>query len=86
MDKVERIELKREEREHCVRRLKAYFERERDEEIGDLGATLLYDYIAEQLAPFFYNEGLKDAQSLAGRAYATLDEDIEATKRITSPR
>jgi uncharacterized protein (DUF2164 family) len=86
VDKPDRIELKREDREHCVRRLKAYFERERDEEIGDLGATLLYDYIAEQLAPFFYNEGLRDAQSLAGRAYATLDEDIEATKRITAAR
>lgn len=80
-----KIELGRGEREDVVRRLRVYFERERGEEIGDLAVTLLYDFIAEEVAPYFYNKGLRDAQSYVARFTDSLDADLEAAK-LMPPR
>jgi uncharacterized protein (DUF2164 family) len=76
------IELAREERDDAVRRLRSYFEREREEELGDLAAGLLYDFIAEELGSYFYNKGLSDAQAYVARFTDSLDADLEAAKRF----
>jgi uncharacterized protein (DUF2164 family) len=81
-----KIELERDERDEIVQRIKSYFAKEREEEIGDLAATFLLDFICEQIAPFFYNRGLSDAQQLLGRAAASLDSDLDAAKRFPSGR
>lgn len=44
-----------------VAAIKNYFATERDEEIGDLGAGLILDFIVETLAPEFYNQGVYDS-------------------------
>jgi uncharacterized protein (DUF2164 family) len=80
-----KIELGREERDDAVRRLRLYFERERDEELGDLAVGLFYDFIAEELGPYFYNKGLSDAQSYVARFTDSLDADLEAAKRYPPP-
>ncbi|QGU94017.1 DUF2164 family protein [Clostridium bovifaecis] len=41
--------------------IKSYFYEERDENLGDLGATLILDFILEKLAMEFYNKGIYDA-------------------------
>jgi uncharacterized protein (DUF2164 family) len=41
--------------------IKQYFSRGREEEIGDLAAGLMMDFILEKLAPEFYNQGIDDA-------------------------
>jgi uncharacterized protein (DUF2164 family) len=43
---MDTITFEREEREEAVERIRTHFERERDEELGNLGATLLFDFIA----------------------------------------
>lgn len=43
--------------------LKEYFKNERNEELGDLAATLLLDFIIEELAPEFYNQGVYDSHN-----------------------
>jgi uncharacterized protein (DUF2164 family) len=78
---VSKIELTREDREDALRRLRAYLEHERDEEWGDLATGLLYDFIAEELAPYFFNRGLHEAQSHLARFADSLDADLEAAKR-----
>ena len=60
---MDAIELTKEDKEFAVHRLQAYFRDERDEELGDLGAILFYDFIAKELGPLFFNRGL-----LHGRA------------------
>ena len=59
---MDAVELRREEREDALVRLRAYFGRERGEEPGELGAILIYDFVAEELGPYFYNKGIEDAQ------------------------
>ena len=45
-----------------VHSLKKYCSTELDQEIGDLKATLLLDYILKEIAPLAYNQGVKHAE------------------------
>ena len=79
---MDAIELGREEREDALVRLRAYFGRERGEELGELGAILIYDFVAEEVGPYFYNKGIEDAQALVERFADSLDADLDAAKRF----
>ena len=57
------IELSRERRVESVASIKRYFEEERDEEIGDLAAGLLLDFVIESVGKHIYNLALADAKA-----------------------
>lgn len=57
----ERIRISREQKAEMVSALKGFFLTEREEEIGDLAAMLLLDFIVKELGPAFYNQGVADA-------------------------
>jgi uncharacterized protein (DUF2164 family) len=59
-----RFYLSKEEKESMLAEIKAFFQENRDEEIGDLGALLLLDFFAERLAPFFFNRGINAAKAM----------------------
>lgn len=44
-----------------VEKIKYYFQNERDEELGDLAAGLILDFIIDELSPEFYNKGVYDS-------------------------
>ena len=50
------------ETQETIHSLKKYFAAEMDAEISDLKARLLLDYIIKEIAPFAYNQGVKDAE------------------------
>jgi uncharacterized protein (DUF2164 family) len=79
---MEPLRLTDEEREAATLAIRDYFERERDEQLGELAAGLLLDFIAERLGPHFYNRGIEDAQALIARFGDSLDADLEAAKRF----
>jgi uncharacterized protein (DUF2164 family) len=55
------INLTKEKRDEMVSAIKSYFLKEREEEIGDLAAGLILEFITEELAPEFYNQGVYDS-------------------------
>ena len=55
-----RFQLSKEQKEALIGRIKTYFLTVREEEIGDLAAALLLDFIIAQIAPVFYNQGIQD--------------------------
>lgn len=57
----QKIILSKERRQEMIRNLQAYFLKERDEELGDLAAGLLLDFIIDKLAYEFYNQGVYDS-------------------------
>ncbi|HWQ29794.1 MAG TPA: DUF2164 domain-containing protein [Negativicutes bacterium] len=61
MQKSNKLQLTKEKREDMVSALKYYFDKERDEELGDLAAGMLLDFIIKELAPEFYNQGVLDS-------------------------
>jgi len=59
MDK--RLELTMEERKQLIKSVQGFFLTERDQEIGELAAILIIDFMIEQLGPLYYNRGIGDA-------------------------
>lgn len=59
MDQI--IKLSKEKRQDMIREIQAYFLKEREEELGDLAARLLLDFITDKLALEFYNQGIYDS-------------------------
>lgn len=55
------IKISKETRTDLIAAIKNYFEKERDEELGDLAAGFFLDFILEELAPAFYNQGVYDS-------------------------
>jgi len=64
------IELKKETREVLIENLKRYFWKERDEEITNLGAELMLDFIVNDIGPYIYNKAIEDS-------HAYMNERIE---------
>lgn len=55
------ITLSKEKKQEMVNSIKEYFYSEREEEMGDLAASMLLNFIIDELAPEFYNQGITDA-------------------------
>lgn len=58
---MSKIELAKDIRKMLVKDIKNYFLTEREEEIGDLPAELLLDFILENIGPHIYNRAINDA-------------------------
>lgn len=56
------IELNAEEMNEAIASLKRYFAAEFDEDLGDLRAKLLIDYILKDIGSLAYNRGVADAE------------------------
>jgi uncharacterized protein (DUF2164 family) len=63
MRKEHSVKITKEVRDEMVAEIKYYFSHERAEDIGDLAAGLILDFIQEKLAPAFYNQGVYDAHT-----------------------
>lgn len=83
-DKERKIEMilkmPREEKMQVISLVQQYFRDERDEEIGDLAAEFLMDFMTKQISPFIYNQAINDVQSILGQKIALLEEDVYALK------
>lgn len=55
------IKVDKETQEDMLSEIKAYFLKEREEELGDLAARLILDFFMEKLAPYAYNQGVLDS-------------------------
>jgi len=50
-----------EEKKVLVGRIKAYFNRELGEEIGQFDAEFLLEFFGREIGAYYYNQGLQDA-------------------------
>ena len=71
------IKLPKEKKDEMVSLVKNYFLRERGEEIGNLAAVLILDFITEELALEFYNQGVMDSY----RCMQEMVEDLLAIQK-----
>jgi uncharacterized protein (DUF2164 family) len=76
------IELPKETRDILARVLSRYLKDELDLEVEGFDAVFLADFIAENLGPYFYNQGLADAQALLSKK---TDEIVEAIYQLEQP-
>ena len=57
------IELNKQEIADIIPSLRRYFREELEQEISEMQAKFLLDYILKEIAPVAYNKAIKDAES-----------------------
>jgi len=67
------IELPKKLRDQLIASLKQYFAENLDQDIGDLKASLLLDFILKEIGPVIYNSAIADAQARMQEMVAELD-------------
>jgi uncharacterized protein (DUF2164 family) len=75
------IKLPKENKDQIIDKIKDYFYNERSEEIGDLAAENLLDFVLKEIAPYLYNQGVKDAKVMVEQKMMSLEEDIQSLVR-----
>jgi uncharacterized protein (DUF2164 family) len=69
------IEFTKQESEEIIHSLKKYFSSELDQELSDLKAKFLLDYMLKEIAPLAYNLGVKHSEEY----FRARLEDLSAT-------
>ncbi|MCF7687014.1 MAG: DUF2164 domain-containing protein [Cephaloticoccus sp.] len=57
------IKITKEETAEIIPSLQRYFREEWEEELSEMRARFLLDYIVQEIAPFAYNCGIRDAET-----------------------
>lgn len=76
-----RIELSKPAREAAARGLAKYLKDELEVEVTGFDVQFLLDFVAEQVGPYFYNQGLADAQAVVAARMEAVAEAIWALEK-----
>ncbi len=74
------LKIPKEQKQQLILLVQQYFRDERDEEIGDLPAEFLIDFMMKQLGPIIYNQAIDDLQTVMSQKMTSLEEDMYALK------
>lgn len=70
------IKFEKDQRAAIVSRIQRHFASEMDSEIGAIPAELLLNFFTTEIGPFYYNQGLADAQGVLARMVDTINDEI----------
>lgn len=65
-EQANKIDLNKEAKQEMILAIKTYFLNERDEDLGDMAAGFILDFVLEKLAPHIYNQGVYDSYKYMG--------------------
>ena len=71
--------LSDEQRRTAIAEIVAFFQGERDEEIGEIAARELLDMFLERIGGAVYNRALEDAKEYLGKKFEDMLVDIDIT-------
>ena len=71
-----------EQKEDITDKIKAYFERELDSEIGGFEAEFLLEFFAKEIGGHFYNQGLHDSQKAITEQIESLQDKLYSMEEI----
>jgi uncharacterized protein (DUF2164 family) len=71
---MDKLTFTQDEKEQLVYKIKHYFQKELDEEIGQFDAEFLLDFFGKEIGSYYYNRGLQDAQIAVESQLETLKE------------
>lgn len=64
---MKNFKLEKEVKAEMISAIQEYFINERDEEIGNLSADLLLQFMIKQVGPTIYNQAIRDAHVLISK-------------------
>lgn len=71
------LTLAKPDKDAIVAKLQAFVDKESGLTLGQFEAGDLLNFFAEEVGPFFYNQGLRDAQSVVRKRVDDIGEAIE---------
>ncbi len=78
-----KIEFSKAEKELITRKVQMYFSKELDQELGQFDAEFLIDFFADEVGAYFYNRGLRDAQSIIEAKVADIADALYEIEKPT---
>ncbi len=63
-------------RKEAVTSLEHFCAEQFDEPVGNLAVEALFDFMATEIGPLFYNQGVKDAQARIQGVITDLDQEV----------
>ena len=76
------ILLSKGQKAEVMNEIQRFFLEERGEEIGELAAETVFYFIKENVGAYFYNKGIEDSKTIVEQKIFSVEEDLEALKRI----
>jgi len=77
------IKFSKEEKEILIDKIQTYFQDELDQDLGQFDANFLLDFFSKEVGSFFYNQGLRDAQSVLEERLETINDAIYEIEKPT---
>jgi uncharacterized protein (DUF2164 family) len=78
------IKFSKEEIDVICQKIQGYFEAELRQDIGRFDAEFLLDFFAQQVGPYFYNRGLRDARAVLAAQLDDIGDAIYALEQSTA--
>lgn len=78
-----RIDLDKDTRAKLTDGLSRYLKDELDLEVKGFDAQFLLDFITERLGPYYYNQGLQDAQALFQKKIESISDAVYELEQPT---
>lgn len=75
------IKWDKETRRKMIEEIQRFYYEENGEEIGEISAVNFLEFVDNQLAKFYYNEGVNQAMRQWEQSAARLEEDLFSLKR-----
>jgi uncharacterized protein (DUF2164 family) len=67
-------------RKQSIASIKRYFDEVLDQDIGDLKAEMMLDFVLKEIAPTVYNQAIQDAQKLMQERVTEMDGALFAAE------
>ena len=80
------FKFSKDEKEILVKKIKLYFMEELDQDIKQFDAEFLLDFFAKEVGPYFYNQGVYDAQKVLEARVEPIVDDLYAIEKPTDFR
>jgi uncharacterized protein (DUF2164 family) len=76
MDKKKEIEMNEFDKTVLITDIKDFFLREFEEDLGDLRAEIVMDFILKKIGPKIYNRGVNDSRKWFREKFEDIDADF----------
>ncbi len=77
------IEFSSQQKGNIIAKIQSYFEQQLDQDIGQFDAEFLLDFFSDKIGPYYYNQGLQDAQVVIQNSLSNISEAIEEIEKPT---
>jgi len=75
------LKLPKEIKDEIINNVKNFFDEERSETIGDLGADQLIDFMIKELGPHIYNKAITDARNLIQEKTSQIEDELYSMEK-----